>query len=354
VFMNFLNAPLSNPSQQPMQNIDASSQSRYHHLRPSMASVLYRWQNAAKARAHTLLRRWFSQETRADLKKWQGQARKRVTRFLPLIHGTYSAKEVIADLKNHIPQHFEILMVHSAFDRMQPMYQGTALDLLKELVEYCGKERTLAMPAFMLGGRLYDKATYFGSHNFDVKRTPSEMGMLSELFRRWPGVVRSLHPTHSICAVGPLAEELTAGHETAPTRTGYGTPFDFMNRRRTIIVGLGVEYFRCLTHMLTAIDMMDTDYPVPLRRNPISAVIIDSQGNQHNYNVIIPEGEKSPNNTLLRSLLNGNELKEWKFHGTAMFATQANIVTERLMEAARRGVTVYGTVALPNSAGSHP
>ena len=305
------------------------------------------WQNAAKAQMHKALRRWFSQETRANMKKWQGQARKRVSRLLPILHGTYSAKEIVSDLKVRVPEDFEIIMVHSAFDRLLPMYKGSALDLLKELIDYCGKDRTLAMPAFVLGGRLYDKATYFSTHSFDINRTPSEMGLLTELFRRTPGVVRSLHPTHSVCALGPLADKLTAGHGAAPTRTGKGTPFEFMNRHRTAIVGLGIEYFRCLTHSLTAIDMMDDEYPIKLQRKPIPAVMIDSTGNKIPYSVIIPEGATPPDNTLLRSLLSQDELVEWRFHGTAMFATQASVVTERLIEAAKRGVTVYGSFTRP-------
>lgn len=312
-----------------------------------MTQSIYQWQNVAKAQVHKALRRCFDQETRANLKKWQGQARKRINRFLPILYGTYTAKELVGDLKSRLPENFDILMVHSAFDRMQPMYKGSALDLLKELMEFCGPDRTLAMPAFVLGGKLYDKATYFRNRPFDVKRTPSEMGMMTELFRRMPGVVRSLHPTHSICAIGPLADRLTAGHYAAPTRTGKGTPFEFMTRHRTTIVGMGIEYFRCLTHTLTAIDMMDGDYPVELKRNPIPVIMIDSEGNKLPYNVIIPEGAKPPDNTLLRSLLSEEELAEWRFHGTAMFATQANVVTDRLIDAAKRGVTVYGSSTRP-------
>ena len=65
------------------------------------------------------------------------------------------------------------------------------------------------------------------------------MGMLTELFRRMKGVRQSLHPTHRVAALGPLATELTEGHDTAPSTFGPGSPFDFMARRDTLIVGLG-------------------------------------------------------------------------------------------------------------------
>ena len=52
---------------------------------------------------------------------------------------------------------------------------------------------------------------------FDVRRTPWQMGMLTELFRRMKGVHQSLHPTHGVAALGPLAAEMTAGHDRAAT-----------------------------------------------------------------------------------------------------------------------------------------
>ncbi len=43
-------------------------------------------------------------------------------------------------------------MVHSSVNHMAPMFTGTPLELLHEIVAFCGPERTLAMPAFYFGG----------------------------------------------------------------------------------------------------------------------------------------------------------------------------------------------------------
>ena len=51
---------------------------------------------------------------------------------------------------------------------------------------------------------------------FDVRRTPTAMGLLSEMARRQSDAARSLHPTHSVVAVGPLAGELVATHHVIP------------------------------------------------------------------------------------------------------------------------------------------
>jgi aminoglycoside 3-N-acetyltransferase len=221
------------------------------------------------------------------------------------------------------------------------MYKGSPQDLVNELITFCGKSRTLVMPAFVFGGRLYDKKEYFRIHSFNVRRTPSEMGLLTEVFRRTPGVTRSLHPTHSVCAFGPHAQELTATHHLTATRAGEKTPFGIMAKVPTAIVGLGIEYYRCVTQTHTAEDMLGDEFPVKFKQEPIQTVLIDAQGNRSDYVLTIPTASKPLDNTVLRSLLSSSELVEWNFHGTAMFVTTAGVVTERLIEAARNGITVY-------------
>ncbi|HEX2458891.1 MAG TPA: AAC(3) family N-acetyltransferase, partial [Vicinamibacterales bacterium] len=55
---------------------------------------------------------------------------------------------------------------------------------------------TLAMPAFSMKGTM--EGTLRADTVFDVKETPSTVGAVTEAFRKRSGVVRSLHPTHSV------------------------------------------------------------------------------------------------------------------------------------------------------------
>ena len=63
---------------------------------------------------------------------------------------------------------------------------------------------------------------------FDPHETPSLVGALTDCFWKMDGVLRSLHPTHSVAAIGPLAPFLIAGHELCDTPCGDGTPYKKM------------------------------------------------------------------------------------------------------------------------------
>jgi len=301
------------------------------------------------------LRSALSQERRTELKRLQGVARKRLAPVLSLVHGRFNTDELMAELKRLLPPEFEILMVHSSFDTFLPMYKGSAKDLVGALVDLCGPERTLVMPSFVMGGRTYDAAAYFQSKPFDVRVTPSEMGLVAEIFRRTPNVVRSLHPTCAVCALGPLGKELTSGHHLAEKGLGPDSPFGVMTRRRTAILGLGVEYYRCLTQVHTATQEMGDAFPIKFADLSTEVTLVDYDGSRYPYRLGLPDRSRKLDLRVLWSLLSRDELKEWRFHGVPMFVVpQARVVTERLIEAARRGVTIYGNAPVNNDSVGAP
>jgi aminoglycoside 3-N-acetyltransferase len=304
----------------------------------------------ARAAIRKLLRAGLSPRQRVRLKALQGAARKRVEPALRVIHGTFDRADLVAHLRAQMPSDYDVLMVHSAYDQMLPMFKGTPQDVVAALRELAGPDRTIAMPAFVMGGPNQDVAGYFASRCFDVRRTPSEVGIITEVFRRSQGVERSLHPTGSIAAQGPHAAEMTAGHHLAANGMGPGTPFGFMTRHRTVILGLGVEYFRCLTHAHTAAAEMGDEFPIsPPPGGALDIVLVDRDGARLPFRLGVPDRSGAVKTkldlTVLWSLLSKEELREWRFHGVPMFlVADAGTVTARLITAAREGVTIYGRV----------
>jgi len=308
-------------------------------------SLVSRGYGAARAGARATLRQLLSQERRTELKRLQARTRKRLAPVLSMIHGQFTVDELMSELKRRLPSDFEILMVHSSFDTFLPMFKGSAKELVNALIEFCGPNRTLVMPSFVMGGRTYDTAEMFKNKPFDVRITPSEMGLVAEVFRRTPKVLRSLHPTCSVCAWGHLSRELTADHHLSSTGMGSDSPFGVMTRRNTAIIGLGVEYYRSLTHVHTATAQLADNYPIKFKKRSTPITLVDYDGSRYTHELGLPDRSRKLDLRVLWSLLTREELMEWRFHGVPMFVVpQARVITERLIEAARHGVTIYGRV----------
>lgn len=301
------------------------------------------------------LRSSLSQQRRTELKRLQVQMRKKMAPLLSLVHGKFTTGDLMKELSQRLPADFEILMVHSSFDGLLPMYQGSAKDLVAALIEFCGPNRTLVMPAFVMGGRDYDTVAYFRNQPFDVRRTPSETGLVGEVFRRTPNVWRSLHPTCSVCALGPLAKEMTADHHLAESGMAPDSPFGVMTRRRTAIVGLGIEYYRSLTHVHTAgAQIGEEKFPIKFVKATTPVTLVDYEGVKHEYQLGLPDRTKKLDLRVLWSVLSREELVEWRYHGVSMYMVpNAGLLTARLVEAAmQEGITVYGNVPVGQRQGT--
>jgi len=269
-------------------------------------------------------------------------ARTKLHPVMRAIYGTFDGAALRKHLEQRIGSDFDILMVHSSVNHMQPMFSDTPLDFVKMLMSFCGPNKTLVMPAFYFGdpriGGAY--ATFSQRPRFDLKKMPSQMGLATELFRRMPGVVQSRHPVYRVAALGPLAKELTQGHEFTDYPNGVGSPFDFMARQNTRIIGIG-KPFQVLTQAHHVEGVMGDEFPVP-RGNGAGLDITVVDGSEEIPARLTGRGPLWKFNIWkLRDIMNRDRLKEWKFHHVPMFSTRAADVTADLLDAARRGVTLY-------------
>lgn len=269
-------------------------------------------------------------------------ARTRLNPLMRVVYGTFDAADLERHLAQTLGQDFEILMVHSSVNNMKPMYNEGPLELVRMLMRYCGPERTLAMPAFFFGDPATGGARGAFKQNprFDVRRTPSQTGLATELFRRTKGVKQSRHPVYRVAALGPLAEAMTTGHESAGTPAGTGTPFDFMAKHNTLIIGIG-KPFEVLTQVHHAEDVLGERFPVPpTHGTPLPMTLVD--GDEEIPFQLSGRGfEWRRDMWRLRKIMDRRQLREWKFHHMPMFATRAAEVSRCITEAAQRGETIY-------------
>ncbi|MBE6935799.1 MAG: AAC(3) family N-acetyltransferase [Ruminococcaceae bacterium] len=128
------------------------------------------------------------------------------------------------------------LFIHSSYKSLGDV-EGRADTVLDALMEYM-KDGLLVFPAHTWAN-VNDRNPVM-----DVLHTPVCVGILPELFRKRPGVKRSLHPTHSVCAIGEGAEEFLAGEENVTTPCPEGGVYHRLYTRGAQILLIGVNFNR--------------------------------------------------------------------------------------------------------------
>lgn len=153
------------------------------------------------------------------------------------------------------------VVVHSSLSSFGYV-EGGAGTIIAALLRQVGPRGTVLMPAFVqrVGGR---KASYRKrAAAWDIKRSPSDVGLVTEVFRRAAGVARSDHPTDSLCIHGPSARALAAAHGRASGRPspwderafGHGSPWEFMCRDNSHYILMGVDFRACsILHFVQAL-----------------------------------------------------------------------------------------------------
>ncbi len=168
--------------------------------------------------------------------------------------GVIGKDDIVRGLRELGVREGDILMVHSALSSIGRV-EGGADSVIDALVEAVGPGGTIAMPT------LYIPSITSGEV-FEVDQSPSQMGAITETFRKRPETVRSIHPTHPIAASGARAEELIADHVRATTACGLGTPFSKLIEWGGKVLLLGVDQDRN-TLLHTAEDYADSPYLTP-------------------------------------------------------------------------------------------
>jgi aminoglycoside 3-N-acetyltransferase len=195
---------------------------------------------------------------------------------------SYSPGELEAALRRLGIAEGDSIVMQSAF-RPTNGFTGDPRQVIDCILDILGPQGNLFMVSIPYTG---SARAYLESGNpFDVRRTPSMMGMLSESFRRRTGVIRSANPLHPVLAWGPRAEWVVAGHEDLAHSCGPGSPYEKMLalNTRALLFDVGLEVLT-FTHYLEHI--FRDSAPVPVYTpEPMTAEIITPDGQRRSIAV---------------------------------------------------------------------
>ncbi len=151
------------------------------------------------------------------LKPYYFSAKRRLANSL---HG-YGPEALHESLAGFGISNGDTLLIHSGFSLFSG-FTGSPEDVIQVARSLVGEDGNLMMMSMPYGG---SSQRYADSNQiFDVCKTPSALGIISETFRRRPTVLRSANPLHPVLAEGPMAKWLVADHEFLNYSCGRRSP----------------------------------------------------------------------------------------------------------------------------------
>ena len=200
----------------------------------------------------------------------------------------------------------DAILMHSSYKSLGEV-KGGPKAFFDALLSYLGKDGTLVMPALSFVSVTRNNPV------FDLKTTPSCVGFMPEFFRtQIDGVKRSMHATHSCCAIGKYADELVRDHELDATPVGENSPFTKLPR-----VGGKILFLGCSTNRNTSMHGVEEVVEPPYlldRENTVTYQLNDGEGNvltrescRHNF--VINGVHYAQHYSRIVPLLDENEIK---------------------------------------------
>jgi len=164
---------------------------------------------------------------------------RKILRFIKrLFQRKIGKRQIIKSLKELGIKQGDVILLHSSLSRIGNV-KGGAETVIDAFLDVLGPEGTLIMPALFWKTSIEETINELGT--FNPKTTPVTIGIIPETFRKREGVLRSIHPTHSVIAYGAKAKYITENHENCSTNFGVGTPWFKVKEVGGKIMGLGIS-----------------------------------------------------------------------------------------------------------------
>ncbi len=191
------------------------------------------------------------------------------------------------------------VIVHTSLGSMGYVCGG-AQTVIEALLKIVGEDGTVMMPTQSwknldpMAGVHWETAEtdwpkirqFWPAYDKDITPT-NTMGAVAEMFRRWPGSIRSDHPARSFAAHGKNAEYLVENHDLCDI-FGESSPIGKLYALGGKVLLIGVDYDKN-----TSLHLADVraDYPGKHTATESSAMLVNGERKWVSYETLYVDGE---------------------------------------------------------------
>lgn len=198
------------------------------------------------------------------LRIWANKYKQYKMRNLPVL-GIYDYEKIIINDLDVCKG--DTVFVHTSYDSLKINF--SLIELLDLLLTIVGEDGNLMFSTYPPG---YSYNFLQSGKIFDVRKTPSATGFLTEIARRHKKARRSLHPTKSVVAIGKNAEELINEHHKSIYPFSEFSPYRKIYNYPSKVIGLGVD-----TTFIACVHTIDDTYKENFAVMPYHEKIFDSK-----------------------------------------------------------------------------
>lgn len=226
-------------------------------------------------------------------------------------------KTLVDDFKKIGLKKGMVVMVHSSFKSLN-FNEGTPEIVIKALKEVLTEEGTLLMPT------LTYKTVSKDNPYFSLMDTKSDVGVITEVFRKMPQTHRSINPIHSVSAWGKYAIELTKHHIKDSVTIGNNSPFKLMLKYDAKILMLGTG-LKPNTFMHLVENENKLSYRIIKRK--FEVIITNLKGEKFNTFVELPDMSGfNQRYDRIEKILDKNEIRQEKILSADSYLIDANLL----------------------------
>jgi aminoglycoside N3'-acetyltransferase len=214
-------------------------------------------------------------------------------------------------------------------------------NIINILIDIVGKDGNILFPCWQSIPD-FDQYNKNGSV-FDVKRTPTCLGIIPELARHRKGACRSLSPYSSVVAIGADAEELVKEHHLDELSCGVKSPFYKLVEKDGFILGLGVTT-RYLSFVHCIEDCYKGKFPLQVRYDNTTPMRVKTfEKEEIIVNVRLPHPNIKRRNIpgYLKKHIDPAIAKDLNFKRTNFFIVKAKPLFTEMQRLAKENITIY-------------